>query len=139
MSPACRVRSVARIAIILAASVAGAWLSGCGGVRYSGRVVVGPADIATVVPAADPRLTASEGVPGTLVEFLDDKGNRIGSDTSDATGAFGILVPVSDAPTRAITVRASGARVRASETLLYLPRDGGKILVNVAQTPSNER
>ncbi|MBX3361185.1 MAG: hypothetical protein KF912_08130 [Phycisphaeraceae bacterium] len=131
--------SLGRIAIMLLGLVGAVCLTGCGSVGYSGRVVVGPADIAVVVPAEDPRLTTSEGVPGTLVEFLDDKGNRIGSATSGSKGEFGISVPVTNAPTRAVTVRASGAAVRASETSLYLPRDGGRVLVNVTKNPSNAR
>ncbi|MCW5767160.1 MAG: hypothetical protein KIT19_00615 [Phycisphaeraceae bacterium] len=139
MSPCINARSLGRTTIAISVYLGAACFAGCGGVSYSGRVVVGPADITVVVPAEDPRLTTSEGVPGTLVEFLDERGNRIGSATSGNKGEFGITVPVTNAPTRAVTVRASGSSVRASETSLYLPRDGGRVLVNVTKNPSDTR
>lgn len=131
-----KLRSTARVALLAMGIGLCGLLTGCGGVRFPGRVVAGPASIATVVPATDPRLKGEGGVGGVTVVLLDDKQNEYGSGVSAPDGAFEITVPTASAPTRPATVRVSGPGVAASDTLLYLPRDGSSILVNVRRDPS---
>lgn len=132
MTPTTLTRRIATsFAGIAIASVLGA----CGGVTFAGRVVSGPATIATVVPATDPRLSNDTGVGGITVELLDDKENPYGSGVSAPNGTFSISVPTTSAPTRAAIVRATGPGISSGETLLYLPRDGSRVLVNVRKDP----
>lgn len=113
-----------------------ATLSGCGGVTFAGRVVSGPANIATVVPATDPRLKGDTGVGGVSIELLDDKQNSYGSDVSSPDGTFAITVPTASAPTRPTIVRVTGPGISANDTTLYLPRGDSSILVNVRRDPN---
>ena len=110
-------------------------LAGCGGVTYAGRVVSGPASIATVVPESDPRLESATGVEGVLIEFKDEKQNLFGSGVSGVDGKFAISIPTADAPTRPTIVRSTGPGLVAGETTLYLPRSGGQLLINVKRAP----
>lgn len=112
-------------------------LTGCGGVTYAGRVVSGPASIATVVPESDPRLDSATGVEGVLIEFKDEKQNLFGSGVSGADGKFAISIPTAEAPTRPTVVRSTGPGLVAGETTLYLPRSGGQLLINVKRSPGS--
>ncbi len=128
-SPALRAAAVSLSVAVCAA------LAGCGGVTFAGRVIAGPANIASVVPASDPRLESATGVGGVLIELKDEKQNLVGSGVSDLDGKFAISVPTANAPTRPTIVRSTGKGLQAAETTLYLPRDGSRLLVNVKDVP----
>lgn len=81
-------------------------------------------------------MKSDTGVGGVSIELMDDKQNSFGSDISSPDGTFAITVPTASAPTRPTTVRVTGPGISANETVLYLPRDGSSILVNVRRDPT---
>lgn len=97
---------------------------GCAGGSLSGRVISGPATIATVVEESDERFTTAPGVADASIELrqtgaagTEGQGTKLSTATSGATGQFTVkLGPDADLrfPVQIIVNRAGFAPLRAT-------------------------
>lgn len=128
----------AQLAKALTLGAALALLAGCGGMKIRGVVLSGPIGRAMVVDARDQRLTTTgvEGVEVQLVRPGAETGGGIAplaSATTGPDGRFEITVSEKEKLRGQVVVLADSAGIFRTRTVVYPPRQGQEILVQVRE------
>lgn len=117
-----------------------AMMWGCGASKLTGRVIEGRISFVGVVDGSDARL----GQPGIgqatiMVEHPDGAAGdaRIATGTTGADGSISLSIPGKKWPTDRVLIRATAADHAPARGVLYLPRDGQKLLILLERTAAD--
>ncbi len=129
-----------RAAVVLFCLAVAAGMTACSSMKVAGRVVPGAISHVGVVDQSDERLGLA-GLGGIEVEIAASSGGgsneHYGRAMTKADGSFSIKLDSSAWPTDRVQVRAKGAQYASARGLVFLPRDGQKLLILMERTASD--
>ncbi len=113
---------------------------GCSTMKVTGRVIPGTISYVGVVSDTDERLSnAGIGPAKIMIEHSEASGQSraIATGTSGPDGQFSIKMPKDAWPTDRAVVRSIAEQYRTARGVVYLPRDGQKLLILMERTASD--
>ncbi|MBX3323275.1 MAG: hypothetical protein KF757_09825 [Phycisphaeraceae bacterium] len=128
---------------IVGSVAAGLLLAGAGGcstMKVTGRVIPGTISYVGVVSDTDERLSnAGIGPAKIMIEHSEASGQSraIATGTSGPDGQFSIKMSKDVWPTDRVVVRSISEQYRTARGVVYLPRDGQKLLILMERTASD--